>query len=417
MLYSKIRLTLFALFLFVCSSQGQSKIQEKTANYIKSAAFMKNNQAAVPFFRLGSAIDFEFDDLLAGESDYYYNITQYNYDWSPTLLSKIDYIDGMDDQRIANYANSFNTLQLYSHYNLRLPNSKYKILKSGNYVLEIKNRADEVIIRRKFIIYEEMVNVPVTLKRSRDLATITSKQNVEFTIKLGESTYQNPVQNIKVYIFQNGQWASSISGIKPQYTIGNDLIFKYNKETQFWGGNEFLNYDNKDIRGNNNMIAQVTADEIYNTHLYPNIPRANKGYTFFPDINGSFYPRNINRDNAAIEADYTWVYFTLASPETLSKKQIYITGMFNNYEFTSDNLMTYNPQLKVYEKALMIKQGFTNFQYTTVHNQRIDLEDSVDGNFAETENQYQILVYYKGNNDLYDRVIGFGEGNSENIIY
>lgn len=417
MLYSKIKISLLALIVFSIQAQGQNNIQEKTSNYIKSAAFMKNNQAVVPFFRLGTSINFEFDDLLAGESDYYYNITQYNYDWSPSQLSKIDYLDGMDDQRIASYANSFNTLQLYSHYNLTIPNSKYNILKSGNYVLEITNRSEEVMIRRKFIVYEELVNVPVVIKRSRDLGTFTTKQNVDFTIKLGEQTYQNPVQNIKVYIFQNGQWATSISRIKPQYTIGTDLIYKYNKETQFWGGNEFLNFDNKDIRGNNNMIGQVTADEIYNTHLYPNLPRANKPYTFFPDINGSFYPRNINRDNASIEADYTWVYFTLVSPEAFGKKQIYITGMFNNYEFTSDNLMSYNAETQAYEKALLIKQGFTNFQYTTVNNQRIDLEDPVDGNFAETENQYQVLVYYRGNNDLYDRVIGIGEGNSENIIY
>ncbi|MCP1995429.1 DUF5103 domain-containing protein [Flavobacterium sp. HSC-61S13] len=417
MLYSKIKISLLALIVFSIQAQGQNNIQEKTSNYIKSAAFMKNNQAVVPFFRLGTSINFEFDDLLAGESDYYYNITQYNYDWSPSQLSKIDYLDGMDDQRIASYANSFNTLQLYSHYNLTIPNSKYNILKSGNYVLEITNRSEEVMIRRKFIVYEELVNVPVVIKRSRDLGTFTTKQNVDFTIKLGEQTYQNPVQNIKVYIFQNGQWATSISRIKPQYTIGTDLIYKYNKETQFWGGNEFLNFDNKDIRGNNNMIGQVTADEIYNTHLYPNLPRANKPYTFFPDINGSFYPRNINRDNASIEADYTWIYFTLVSPEAFGKKQIYITGMFNNYEFTSDNLMSYNAETQAYEKALLIKQGFTNFQYTTVNNQRIDLEDPIDGNFAETENQYQVLVYYRGNNDLYDRVIGIGEGNSENIIY
>lgn len=417
MLYSKIKISLLALIVFSIQAQGQNNIQEKTSNYIKSAAFMKNNQAVVPFFRLGTSINFEFDDLLAGESDYYYNITQYNYDWSPSQLSKIDYLDGMDDQRIASYANSFNTLQLYSHYNLTIPNSKYNILKSGNYVLEITNRSEEVMIRRKFIVYEELVNVPVVIKRSRDLGTFTTKQNVDFTIKLGEQTYQNPIQNIKVYIFQNGQWATSISRIKPQYTIGTDLIYKYNKETQFWGGNEFLNFDNKDIRGNNNMIGQVTADEIYNTHLYPNLPRANKPYTFFPDINGSFYPRNINRDNASIEADYTWVYFTLVSPEAFGKKQIYITGMFNNYEFTSDNLMSYNAETQAYEKALLIKQGFTNFQYTTVNNQRIDLEDPIDGNFAETENQYQVLVYYRGNNDLYDRVIGIGEGNSENIIY
>ncbi|WP_430614195.1 DUF5103 domain-containing protein [Flavobacterium sp. JP2137] len=417
MLYSKIKFTLLALFVFVVHALGQNNIQEKTANYIKSAAFMANNQAVVPFFKLGAAINFDFDDLLAGESDYYYNVTQYNYDWTPTRLSKIDYIDGMDNQRIANYSNSFNTLQLYSHYNLQLTHSKYRILKSGNYVLEISNRSDEVVIRRKFIVYENLVNVPVQIKRSRDIGTITAKQNVEFTIKLGEQTFQNPAQNIRVSLFQNAQWASSISKVKPQYTIGNDLIYKYNKETQFWGGNEFLNFDNKDIRATTNAIGEVTAGEIYNTHLYPNLDRSNKTYTFFPDLNGSFYPRNINRENAAIEADYTWVYFTLITPETLDKRQFYITGMFNNYECTADNLMVYNPEVKAYEKALLIKQGFTNFQYTAVKNQRVDFENPIDGNFAETENQYQVMVYYRGNNDLYDRVIGMGEANSEHIIY
>lgn len=32
------------------------------------------------------------------------------------------------------------------------------------------------------------------------------------------------------------------------YTVGNDLIYKYDSETQFWAGNEYLNFENKDIR-------------------------------------------------------------------------------------------------------------------------------------------------------------------------
>lgn len=399
-------------------SFAQKSAQEKTEAYIKSAAFMKDNKAAIPFFRLGEIIHFEFDDLLANESNYYYRVFPFNYDWTPSKLRATDYLDGMENQRIQNYENSFNTLQLYSHYRLTLPNSKYKILKSGNYVLEITDEQQEVVIRRKFILYENSVNVAAQVKRTRDLEYIDLKQNIEFTIHLGEQAFQNPTQNIKVAIFQNGRWDTYLSGIAPQYTLGTDLMYKYNKETQFWGGNEYLNFDNSDINAVNNMIGKVHSDQgVYSTFLYLNKARKNNPYTYFPDINGSFHPRNINRENPSIEADYSWVYFRLQPQETDPQTQYYITGMFNNNELTEDNLMSLNPETKVYETALLIKQGFTNFLYTAVTKGRINPEGAPDGNFAQTENQYQILVYYRGNTDLYDRVIGFGMASSEHIVY
>src|SRR5690606_20508322 len=118
-------------------------------------------------------------------------------------------------------------------------------------------------------------------------------------------------------------------------------------------------------------------------------PRKNKVYTYFPDFNGNFIVRNINTENPDIEADYSWVYFTLDAPTFFKNESIYITGMFNNYSHTEENKMTYNEQTKMYEKAILIKQGFTNYNYVvTDKNGKIKHRDAIDGNFFQTENNY-----------------------------
>lgn len=411
------------VFLILCligvfGVQAQAP-QNFTADYIKTVGFMSNNRAVNPFFQLGDSFTLEFDDLYGDDSDYYYRVIGYNYDWTPTKLKQIEYIDGLERQRILGYENSFNTLQNYTHYRISLPTPRYKILKSGNYVLEIYNQDNEVVIKRKFVLYESVVNVPIQIKRTRNLDYIETKQNVEFTVALGDAVYQNPIQNIKIAIFQNGRWDSFLNNIKPQYTMGNDLIYKYEEQTQFWAGNQFLNFDNSDIKQVNNMIGSITTDNgIYNTYLYPNESRKNKGYTYFPDINGSFYPRTINGRNAQTEAEYSWVYFSYKPEEdTPSGLDYYVTGMFNDYALIPSNKMTYNEEKAAYEQTLLVKQGFTNFSYTVLHKGIVSPELAPDGNFALTTNKYQVLVYYRANNELYDRVIGIGEASAENIVY
>lgn len=219
-------------------------------------------------------------------------------------------------------------------------------------------------------------------------------------------------------LLQNGQLNTAIKNIKPQYTIGNDLIYRYDTETQFWAGNEFLFYDNNTIRAANNNISLVdTSSEIYNSFLFTNEARANFPYSFTQDANGNFIVRNINASNNDIEADYTWVYFSLSAPFFMQKKDIYISGMFNNYNLSQEYKMDYNPEKRVFEKAVLIKQGFTNYQFIVADEKgNIDSENAIDGNFFQTENDYLVIVYYRENNDRYDRVIGKGNANSIQIV-
>ena len=78
--------------------------------------------------------------------------------------------------------------------------------------------------------------------------------------------------------------------------------------------------------------------------------------------------------------------------------------------------MDYNKEKGIYEKAIMIKQGFANYQYVVADKGgKIDHGNSIDGNFYETENNFFTLVYYKENNQRYDRVIGKGLASSIDI--
>jgi hypothetical protein len=288
---------------------------------------------------------------------------------------------------------------------------------SGNYIVKILNDDKEIVFTRKFILYEDLVSVPMQIKRARNVNASYKKHNIDFAIRSETITFQNSLKNVKVLLMQNGKFDNAITNIKPQYTLGNDLIYKYDAETQFWAGNEFLNFENKDIRAANNNINYIDSNGgIYNSHLYTSESRASKPYTFYPDINGSFIIKNIGAQRNEIEADYSWIFFTLSAPTYFGKKDIYVTGMFNNYEISPDYKMEYDPKKGVYEKAIMIKQGFTNYQYVLADsNGKIDEENAIDGNFFETENNYIALVYYRENNQRYDRIIGQGIASSINI--
>ncbi|CAM3981441.1 DUF5103 domain-containing protein [Flavobacterium branchiophilum] len=412
----KIVSLFFLLIIFNLNAQIEKEIPPPYN--IKTVTFVQNGQNVTPFFQLGDNFSLEFDDLFGNEANYYYSITMCDYDWKVAEMSKNEYILGFDDMRIQDYTNSFNTLQIYSHYKISFPNKNTQIKLSGNYMLKILNEDKEVIFAKKMVLYENIAQVALQVRRTRQTLELNYKHNLDFTINSNVLNFQNPLSNVKVVLMQNGQWQNAISNIKPQYTIGNDLIYRYDKETQFWAGNEFLYFDSKDIRIPTNVISFVDSNSgVYNTHLYANTYRSRFPYTFYPDINGNFVIRRLNAENSSIEADYSWVFFTLKAPNYSGVKDIYINGMFNNYAFSPENKMDYNADTGYYEKAIMIKQGFVNYQYVLKNTDgTIDEDHAVDGNFYQTENNYAVLVYYRENGGRYDRVIAKGDANSTQII-
>ncbi|GGW72546.1 uncharacterized protein DUF5103 [Winogradskyella epiphytica] len=386
-------------------------------DFIKTITFSSNTtQGQLPILRLGEPLVLKFDALTANEEDFHYVIEHFNFDWTPSNLVKSEYLKGLDNQRILNYQNSFNTYQIYSHYDLRIPNPQTQaLLKSGNYMISIYDDFGEVMFSRKFMIYEDLTNVGVKVKRSRNVKSIAQMQSVDLVVNTNGMNLNNPLETVKTLIIQNNNLNTAISDLKPQYTLGNELIYRYDTESAFWGGNEYLFFENKDVRAANVSVQFIDLKDLYHNYLYTNISRKNRPYTYNPDINGNFQITAIDRSDLDIEADYTMIHFSLEHEE-LKNKDVYIYGNFNAFTIEPQTKMGYNSKKKRYEGILLLKQGFYNYKYATIDRKSGELDEgAISGNFWETENDYKALIYYKDLGARYDRIIGFGEASSLDI--
>jgi hypothetical protein len=71
--------------------------------------------------------------------------------------------------------------------------------------------------------------------------------------------------------------------------------------------------------------------------------------------------------------------------------------------------MEYNEDTKCYEAVIPLKLGYYSYQFLMLDPQgRTHLLPS-EGNFYQTENQYQALIYYRAPGARTDRLIGFQE--------
>ncbi len=405
-------------FLLIAYSGIAQALETTPPDYIRTVQFQGNSQfSGTPIIALGETLSISFDDLIGDEADYYYTIEHYDFNWQPSNLAKNEYMEGFDNMRILNYQNSFNTLQIYSHYTLNIPNRNTRRLKvSGNYMLKIFNDDKELVFSRKFMVYEDIALVKAEIKRSRNLKFIDTKQVVYFSVDGSDQIiFRNPDQNLKTLIIQNNNLQTSIYSLKPQYSLGNELVYRYDQEASFWGGNEYLEFDNKDVRAATMNIRSIELKDIYNTYLFTNKNRSYDPYTYDPDINGQFRVNTIQGEDPTIEAEYTWVHFSLANYEKLKGGEIHIYGNFNNFNLDESTKLTYNSKRDVFEGKRLFKQGFYNYKYVLLMpNGSID-EGFNSGNFDETENQYTILAYYREVGGRYDRIVGVGSANSRNI--
>ncbi len=405
--------TCFFCFLMLLDGLAQELLDRTEKEYIKTIQFSNLQQnEGFPLVSLNEKILLKFDDLNGDEADYYYRISYYNHDWSPSTLFKNEFIDGFDNVRIDNYTTSFNTLQTYTHYRLELPNEDVQFKVSGNYVLEVYTSEDELAFSRKFCIYETMASVQVGVYRPQNMDRFNTYQSVQFAITPIQTSFRNPDQNVKVVIIQNQQWDHTITGLTPQYYSGRTMEYRYDIPSQFEGGNEYFYFDTKDLRVTSPNINYIDRAELYESYLNIDIPRKYAEYNYAPDINGKFEIRNImGPGDPDTHADYNYVYFSLAADYQLSDEEIFIYGGFNNYQLADQNKMYYNPSLEIYEGILLLKQGFYNYKYVSKQDEILN-KNSLSGSHALTENEYQVLVYYRNIGKQYDALIGVGNANS-----
>ena len=236
-----------------------------------------------------------------------------------------------------------------------------------------------------------------------------ARQRLEIRATGSGSGISNNLSSLGLTVIQNNNWGISIKNQRASSTLGNQLLYQQ-MNLAFPGNNEFYYFDNKTINQPMDMVASTeNLDAVNYTYLYP-VWAYPGDYQYQPDVNGAFYFRRndlgIERD-ADREGDYSWVYFALDSEPV--DKDFYVLGMFNDYKADKISQMTYDEKSKKYLAKIYLKQGFYNYIIATKDKDGKLNYGEVNGNFWQTENLYQALLYYTPFGRNYDGIIGYGE--------
>ncbi len=363
----------------------------------------------LPIIKLGGIdkLRLDFDEIGMEYSNYSYTVLHCNHDWSTSNLLKAEYINGLQDYYIQNYEFSINTYIPYTHYSLTIPNENLNLTKSGNYILIVYQNDDrsDPIITRRFMVYEEEVIVAGDVVRATRIDERDTKQQLNFMINHSGYDIPNPFLDLNVTVLQNGRWDNALIGLKPKFLRNNQLDYNFDGENTFNGGNEFRNFDTKQLTELTLNIRKTVLDTCYTAYLVPESPRNSSNYSFLEDIDGRFVVRRLNSDNPESEGDYAWVNFFLQT-EKVNSGKVYVFGELSDWRVKPRFELHYDEQTRAYRGQVLLKQGYYNYQYVVLpNNATVADETELEGSHWETRNEYSILVYHREIGIRYDKLI------------
>jgi hypothetical protein len=347
----------------------------------------------------------EFDDLRDQRDTYYARIIHCNYDWTRSSLMDLDFLNDFNEFPINNFEFSVDTHIPYVHYWIPLPPVKLP----GNYMVVVYRSTDknDIILSKRFMVYDSRV----TFENERNLigaGNIASlNQQINFTVNYSHLDIINPMEAVKVSIRQNRRWDNMASDIKPSFVreIEKRLEYRFFESGKmFKGGTEFRFFDIRSLNNPGRNVARVDKTvKPFEIFIERDKSRADEVYSQLDDFNGGFIPDNLDYPDAAF-TNYANVNFTLSAPQPYPGN-VFVAGAFNYWNVDNQNRMHYDSVRKQYNGRILLKQGWYNYQYIV---QAPNVPPYlIEGSHYETENFYEIFVYYRPFQPQADLLIGY----------
>jgi hypothetical protein len=343
-----------------------------------------------------------FDELSLDVHRLSYRLEHCEADWSTSEdIFESDWLNGFNDNPIDDYRNSINTTVLYTHYQFHIPNEQCQLKMSGNYRLTVfdEDADHERLLEVEFYVVEPLMTVGLEATTNTDIDHNDSHQQVSFSVNYNHLRVLQPDREIYTVVMQN--WFEQGARICLRPTLVNHLgaSWQHNRQLIFDAGNEYHKFEVLDVKHTTMGLDRIEWDGHY-FQAYPFTSTIRRNYLTDVDADGAFIIRNSDRTESDYTCDYVWVNYTLQTPY---QGIIYLWGQWTTDGNRETYRMTYDAASQSYNASVFQKQGYYSYQYITADGTIPPSE----GNFFQTENRYQVLVYYKGTDDRTWRLVGY----------
>jgi len=346
----------------------------------------------------------EFDDLKSQRDNYYARIVHCNHDWTKSDLMDLDFMTDFNEFTITNFQFSIDTHIPYIHYTYNIPAVKLP----GNYMIVVYRNGDkdDIILSKRFMVYNNKVTFSKdgNLLSSGKIASLN--QQLNFTLSYEGLSIPNPLENLWVVIRQNQRWDNMITDIKPSFVRDYDQELDYiffDDKKMFKGGNEFRFFDLRSLNYPGRNVATVNkTSKPFEAYIQTDKSRGVNAYAQYNDLDGNFKIENLDYNDINF-ANYLYVDFSLSSPKV--NGDVYVTGAFNYWNLDENNKMQYDSTRSEYQARTLLKQGWYDYQYV-VKSPTLPTY-YFEGSHYETQNSYEIFVYYKAYQPRAEQLVGY----------
>jgi hypothetical protein len=387
--------------------------------------FKSGDIYSYPIINLNSSeqIELHFDDMDGDVKTYYYSYQLCNADWTPSKLFTFDYIKGFQSNRISNYRNSSIALTRYTHYQAVVPDRNCMPSRSGNYLLKVflNDDTSKLVFTKRFLVVDNKVSVGASMAQPFGGQYFRTHQRIQVAVNTASARLNTfSQQDIKVSVVQNYVWPTSIFIDRPTIYRGN--YFEYSDDAlSFPAGKEWRWINLTSIRLMSDRMRDIkkgySQTDVY---VKPDGDRNSQVYVYYRDNNGLYSIENMDGNNPYWQGDYAYTHFTFIPPgnRPYPGRNIYLFGELTQYATDDSSKMIFNEEKGVYEKTLFLKQGYYNYSYVTVSDNKRPGDtfsfENTEGNNQATENTYMVLIYYRSFGARADELIGYAKVNSLN---
>lgn len=409
---------LFSILFFLVPiyGMGQPGRTTKMAANLRTLRMTVDGDASrFPVLKLNSneKLEVSFDDLTHEYQRYTYKIEHCDVEGNPTTeLFESDYVRTTDDQVvITNYEPSENTTVQYTHYAFSIPNTNMRPLISGNYRLTVstENEEDEevVVLQTYFAVVDTKVGIYPSATTNTEVDWNGTHQQIELKVDCSNLVVRDAQSEIKTLVMQNRRFDNMAKDVPFTAQNGNVLLWEHSRGLIFDAGNEYRKMEILSTRYPGMHGESVRwFDPYYHYTLQTDYPRRN--YLYDEDRNGQSVVRYEGAGDADTQADYVMTHFVLDTPQLPEGKEVYVSGQWTSLGLAPQYKMHYNHADACYEANILMKCGYYNYLYLCADESdpQVGSTMPIEGNYFQTENEYDILVYYRPTGSRYWQLVG-----------